>query len=375
MSKSDNRAASLPKIELQLTEDLEHRLLVTICDVWIRLMWVFFIDPDMSVEERRQHFSRERRRVSAVVDEALNSFKDTIRNVFLLGLAASDLSEDKREKLVRFVEQILARQDGKERIPKFEKFRRVFSVPLQPDAEILRGLEMFSELGRRDDSGFVRFVASLADHIRGTKGGWAPGNDAQRAFAEAIAPYMLESLEDWKRRVEHLTPELVSGIHDVRVEFIEWLARHPDAMASVAWDAFEKIIAEILASNGFEVAITARTRNASADIIAIRRDKLGIETRYLVECKRYTDKRRVGLGIVNSVLGAKKRERADLAMLVTTSGFTRDVRTLKDRLSDLRLHLRDGEDVRQWLASYEPNDRGGLWLDTGWNLDQSTDHE
>ena len=93
----------------------------------------------------------------------------------------------------------------------------------------------------------------------------------------------------------------------------------------------------------------------------------------MVECKRYRDEKRVDLSIVNGVLGAKERAGADHALLVTTTHFTKHVRKLEESLRDLRLHLRDGDDVRSWLSSYEPTKHGSLWLDPAWDLDKKPD--
>ena len=359
-------------IEIKLSDELESRLIVTYFDAVIRLMWLSFIDPDMSQMQLRRHLAREGTRVSTVLDEALEALKEGIRKVLQESISASHISKKRRRQVLDLLFEVLETKDGKEQLPKLQKLRRLFSIPIELDDELRGQLRTFSESGRKDDTAFVRLLGSLEDYGKGSKGR-RPPDKAEQVFFEAFGPYMATAAADWRRRVQPLTPELISTVRQVRVELIEWLARHPTTISSVAWDAFEKIIAELLASKGFEVELTARTPNASADIIAIRRDKLGIETRYLVECKRFHDKRRVGLSIVNGVLGAKKRAGVDHALLVTTSDFTRPVRSLKESLRDHRLHLRDGDQVRSWLASYEPTKHGGLWLDAGWDLDGEPD--
>jgi|GEM_PF-1738725 len=373
MIHNEHPEKSKNTIEIKLSDELESRLLGTYCDAFIRLMWLSFLHPDMSGPQLQRHWAREGERVSIILDLALDSLKDELKKVLQAAVHVSGTPANQRQEKLELLFQALERRDGKERLPKFQKLRNVLSIPAEPDEEIRSGLRLLSELGRKDDTAFVGFLGSLGDRFKeGDKGG-RPGDNAEQVLLDAFAPYMAAAAADWLRRVKPLTPELISTVRQVRVELIEWLARHPTAISSVAWDAFEKIIAELLASKGFEVELTARTPNASADIIAIRRDKLGVKTRYLVECKRFHDKRRVGLSIVNGVLGAKKRAGVDHALLVTTSDFTRPVRTLEESLRDHRLHLRDGDNVRDWLASYEPTKHGGLWLDTGWNLDTEPD--
>jgi len=161
-------------------------------------------------------------------------------------------------------------------------------------------------------------------------------------------------------------PKLITSIREINLEFMKLIKMHPDALDSVSWEAFEKLIAEIFASKGFNVDLTGRIRNSSSDIIALRTDEFGVETKYLIECKRYRKDRRIGLDIVNKVVGAARRAQVDHAFLVTSSSFTSDVKKLEANLKDLRLHLRDGDEIREWLSNYKPRKDGGIWLASNW---------
>jgi len=175
----------------------------------------------------------------------------------------------------------------------------------------------------------------------------------KRAFASALVSFRV--------RTADLRPDLIGSVRDVSTEYLEWIKWHSNVLDQVAWEAFERIIAEIFASRGFYIDFTARIRNKSADLLAIRIDDVGVTHRYLIECKRFSRSRPVGLDIVNAVLGASRRANADHAFLVTSSRFTQDVLSMRDTLRELRLHLRDGDDVSKWLSEYTPCD-GGLWI-------------
>lgn len=188
---------------------------------------------------------------------------------------------------------------------------------------------------------------------------------------EAVPRHLNNVLKNVRRvfqsRILPLEAPLVSTIQTISREYISWLQKHPDVLDTIAWEAFENLIAEILASHGFEVDITARCRNRSADLIALRTDELGAVTKYLIECKRFRNDRYVDLSVVNAVLGAKVRASADHAFLVTTSRFSRDVQLMKPELQDLRLHLREGEAVKEWLQAYRFSEGGRLWLPEEWH--------
>lgn len=188
-----------------------------------------------------------------------------------------------------------------------------------------------------------------------------PNNPDPTREHHAIA---LQSLwARWSRRAAIVAGPLIATEKELHRELMLWLRHHPEAVEEVAWEAFEKIIAEIFASHGFRVELTGRVAGRSADILAIRTDELGVDTRYLIEAKRYQAGRKIGLDVVNQVLGSARRQNVEHAFLVTTSRFTADVEKERVRLGELRLHLRDGEAIKEWLSHYTVRSDGGVWLD------------
>lgn len=174
-------------------------------------------------------------------------------------------------------------------------------------------------------------------------------------------------LDVWTSHITNLNEALISSVDRINAEYLIWLKTHPDQLGRIHWQAFEALIGEILASHRLEVRLTGRVRGQSADILAIESNELGIATKYLVECKHY--QRKIGLSIVNAVLGSKALHDVDHAILVTTSEFTRDVVKIRAQLEEKRLHLRDGAKIKEWLADYRLSDTG-VWLLEGWDLDR-----
>lgn len=105
-------------------------------------------------------------------------------------------------------------------------------------------------------------------------------------------------------------------------------------------------------SLGFEVELTAQTRDGGADIIALHRDKLGIQTRYLVECKRWKQERKVSVDFVRALYGVKEINKADHAVFVTTGRFTRDAYALAKTGRARNLTLVDYEKLQEWFKNY-----------------------
>ena len=169
--------------------------------------------------------------------------------------------------------------------------------------------------------------------------------------------------DQFTTRIANVSDDLFSAGILINEEFIIWLKTHSDQSKNIHSDAFEQLTGEILASHGFDIQFTGRIKNRSADLIAIEKMENGDETKYLVECKRYSDSNKVGIDILNAVVGASFRAKTSHAMLVTTSSFTSNVTDARDELEDFRLELHDGEQIMEWLADYEFKDFG-LWLPT-----------
>jgi len=91
---------------------------------------------------------------------------------------------------------------------------------------------------------------------------------------------------------------MIGSVRRISLEYMLWLRKQPKMVEKVSWEAFERIVAEVFAAKGFAVDITRRVRNDTCDVFAVRADEFGTEARYLIECKRYQDSRRVGLSIV-----------------------------------------------------------------------------
>ncbi len=145
-------------------------------------------------------------------------------------------------------------------------------------------------------------------------------------------------------------------IREFNHELITFLAEHPNYMYNFNPRKFERFIAHILETVGFNVELTAPTRDGGCDIIAFSVNELGIQSKYIVECKRYRPDCPVGVRLVRSLYGIKDLKQAQHAILATTSYFTRDAIAFAENPSVLGLHLKDVNDISEWLKQcYKEN--------------------
>lgn len=154
--------------------------------------------------------------------------------------------------------------------------------------------------------------------------------------------------------------ELVTVAQCVNAELIAKLKGHPEGVYDMSPRAFEELIAEILASYGWQIHLTAETRDGGYDIFAISKDISGASTSWVVECKRYSRERKVGVDIARSLYAVKGDLRVANAMIATTSFFTSGVVDFKNSRYDF--HLRDFRSLVDWLQQYRPTPDGRLYL-------------
>lgn len=107
------------------------------------------------------------------------------------------------------------------------------------------------------------------------------------------------------------------------------ILENEDRIYELSSREFEEVVAEVFKKQGFDVILTQETRDGGSDIIATH-SMGGIPFMVLVECKKYGPNHKVGVSLVRSLLGVQTDHRANKAVLVTSSSFTRDARVFAE---------------------------------------------
>lgn len=158
------------------------------------------------------------------------------------------------------------------------------------------------------------------------------------------------------------TQPVIGRITEIQVELIAYLQRHPELLQEMHSEAFEKLVAELMASHGFDVEWTGRNRKTAGDVHAFKTDVgLGLFNNYLVECKRYGLDKPVGIEIARALYGAKHDEGFANALLVTTSRFQSGVEQFAIRHWDFQ--TKDFDGLVEWLNRYRPMAGGRLHME------------
>ncbi len=140
--------------------------------------------------------------------------------------------------------------------------------------------------------------------------------------------------------------QLIRSVRWVSDEVMRRLERDPQLLHSLDGRVFEQVLAELFDRKGFDVNLTAATRDGGYDLAIARSSELG-SLLYLVEAKRWS--KPVGVPVVRALWGEVVHRGATGGLVVTTSRFTQDAISLQRDLHT-RLALHDYNVVAAWLS-------------------------
>lgn len=174
----------------------------------------------------------------------------------------------------------------------------------------------------------------------------------QERFVQIEAWLDIFRISDSKMIFEIENPEIqvAQVLTTVNDEFLRLLAKNPRLLFSMNPRSFEELIAELFHRGGFEVHLTAQTRDNGRDIVAFH-NRMNVTTKYLIECKRYAPENAVGIDIVQRLFGVKMAEHASKAILATTSRFTGPAQQFIEQ-NIWHLDGKAYDDIVSWLAPF-----------------------
>lgn len=159
--------------------------------------------------------------------------------------------------------------------------------------------------------------------------------------------------------------EIISQHLDaITAELIKHLAKHPNLLYQLEPRRFEMLIAELLNDMGYDVELTPQSRDGGRDILAALNLPHG-KILTLVECKRFSPERKVGIDIVERFLWVlDRKDKASCGLIATTSDFSSDA-IETEKQYQWRLSLKNFDGLREWLKQYgtwKQKTEAGLWV-------------
>jgi len=146
--------------------------------------------------------------------------------------------------------------------------------------------------------------------------------------------------------------DILTDIIYVNSELLNDLKTDPSLFYNLSSRKFEEVVAEMLSRLGYEINLTPAARDGGKDIYAAKKEQLG-SFLYIVECKKYSPKKRVGINMVRELHGVVQAEKATAGILVTTSFFTKPAKDFRDTIR-YQLSLIDYVGLQKWINGIFP---------------------
>lgn len=142
----------------------------------------------------------------------------------------------------------------------------------------------------------------------------------------------------------------------INEKLISLLASNPKNLYELSPRAFEELIAYLFDDFGYDVELTANTRDGGKDIIAICNKPS--KQKFLIECKKYAASNTVGIDVVQRLHGVISGDGASNGIIATTSTFTKPaIDYMSKEHIEYRLSGHDFNGIQDWLKDYEQNQR------------------
>jgi hypothetical protein len=135
---------------------------------------------------------------------------------------------------------------------------------------------------------------------------------------------------------------------DTEASFDEVIAS-PDAVQNLSPREFEQLVARLFLKTGYDVESMSSGRDGGYDLVVRHKDPFGGEYTYLVEAKKYSSDRPVGVAPVRALVGVVHAMNAHGGILITTSRFTSAAAEYAMKAG--RLTLVDFQELARWVEN------------------------
>lgn len=153
---------------------------------------------------------------------------------------------------------------------------------------------------------------------------------------------LLESLDTDRRLIKYAQSLCSRDITNMIQEGKRDIASGIDFVDTLSGNEFELLISELYIAMGYSVKKTTQTRDGGIDIIAEKGNEC-----FLIQCKRYTPKRKVSINAVrelNGVINVLKK--ANKGIIISSTGFTKPAENFATKS---QIQLFDRRDVERML--------------------------
>ena len=158
-----------------------------------------------------------------------------------------------------------------------------------------------------------------------------------------------EEVEEAHYQNQSFVPTLglvTADFEQISLELMEHFAIHPANLYELDPRQFERLLEAVFRNQGYRTALTPLHGDKGIDLRLWHKDSIG-ELLTLVQAKRHSPSRPIGIEAVQALFGAVEYERASRGLFVTTSRYLPGVHEWSDTIGR-RIILASSEDVAGW---------------------------
>ena len=176
----------------------------------------------------------------------------------------------------------------------------------------------------------------------------------EREKSKTLASIGAQQLDRWSKSKSAAGISSDSRVLESLIEEMTvWCSINPSNLHKLSSRQFEEFVASLFKNHGFDVELTARTRDGGYDIVLV--DHSSLESGpILVECKHFAPERPVGVGMVRALYGVKVLNSASKAILATSSYVSKDAKREFSRVIPWELELMESNKILELVESCVP---------------------
>ena len=135
-----------------------------------------------------------------------------------------------------------------------------------------------------------------------------------------------------ERKIIKVPSEIKNDINVITRSLLGKVASKPEILYEITPRQFEELVCELFERKGYNVQLTRQTRDGGKDLIILSNSIMG-ELMFYAECKKYSQKHPVNVGLVRELYGTIEADKATAGIMVTTSYFSKDARKFREKIS------------------------------------------
>lgn len=130
---------------------------------------------------------------------------------------------------------------------------------------------------------------------------------------------------------------------------VQAISNNEISLSGLSPREFEEFVGELLKGHGYHIEITQQTHDGGYDLFGIKIDTLGIKTPVIVQCKRYNEKRKVGVSVIRELYGVQTSMNIPNAILATSSYASPNAyKFINEKIKIGFLSIADRDTLLEW---------------------------